>query len=89
MAIKVLLVTPDAADADFEKAALGWATQIAAGPPIALRYMKDNLNRALTDSLQSVLDVEADRMVQGAQTEDYLEAVAAFAEKRAPIFKGK
>ena len=76
-------------DADLEKAALGWAKQIAAGPPIALRYMKDNLNRALTESLQSVLDVEADRMVQGAQTEDYLEAVAAFAEKRAPAFKGK
>ena len=83
------LVNRVVADAELEKAALGWAKQIAAGPPIALRYMKDNLNRALTESLQSVLDVEADRMVQGAQTEDYLEAVAAFAEKRAPQFKGK
>jgi enoyl-CoA hydratase/carnithine racemase len=76
-------------DAELQGAAFAWARQIASGPPIALRYMKDNLNRALTDSLASVLDVEADRMVQGAQTEDYLEAVAAFAEKRAPVFKGK
>jgi enoyl-CoA hydratase/carnithine racemase len=76
-------------DAELQDAAFNWARQIASGPPIALRYMKDNLNRALTESLASVLDVEADRMVQGAQTEDYLEAVAAFAEKRAPIFKGK
>jgi enoyl-CoA hydratase/carnithine racemase len=76
-------------DAELHDAAFGWAKQIASGPPIALGYMKDNLIRALTESLASVLDVEADRMVMGAQTEDYLEAVAAFAEKRAPVFRGK
>jgi enoyl-CoA hydratase/carnithine racemase len=79
-------VVPDAAlDAD----ALAWAKQIAAGPPVALRFMKDNLNRALHHDLASCLDVEAERMVQGAMTEDYLEAVAAFAEKRAPVFTGR
>ena len=76
-------------DAGFEAAAFEYAARIAAGPPIALRYMKDNLNRALTDSLESVLDIEAERMVQGAGTEDYEEAVKAFAEKRAPLFKGR
>jgi enoyl-CoA hydratase/carnithine racemase len=76
-------------DADLESAAFAWARQIAAGPPLALRAMKDNLNRALTDPLEALLDLEAERMVAGAQTEDYLEAVAAFAEKRAPVFAGK
>jgi enoyl-CoA hydratase/carnithine racemase len=76
-------------DANFAASALAYATRIAAGPPIALRYMKDNLNRSLTDSLESVLDVEAERMVQGAGTEDYEEAVKAFAEKRAPVFRGR
>jgi 2-(1,2-epoxy-1,2-dihydrophenyl)acetyl-CoA isomerase len=76
-------------DAELAKAALAWAKQLAAGPPIAHRLMKDNLNRALVESLASVLEREAERMVAGAQTEDYLEAVAAFAEKRAPSFKGK
>lgn len=76
-------------DADLEKQALALAKRIAAGPPIALRYMKDNLNRALREDLQALLDVEADRMVQSAQTEDYLEAVKAFQEKRAPSFKGR
>ena len=76
-------------DADLEKESLALAKRIAAGPPVALRYMKDNLNRALTEDLGSLLDVECDRMVQSAQTDDYVEAVKAFQEKRAPEFKGR
>ena len=76
-------------DADLADAALDWAREIAAGPPIALRFMKENLNRALTEDLQSCLDVEAERMVGGAFTEDYVEAVKAFSEKRKPVFRGK
>ncbi len=76
-------------DADLEKESLALAKRIAAGAPIALGYMKDNLNRALREDLASCLDVEAERMVQGAMTEDYLEAVRAFGEKRAPVFRGR
>jgi 2-(1,2-epoxy-1,2-dihydrophenyl)acetyl-CoA isomerase len=76
-------------DAELPEAALGWAKQLAAGPPIAHRYMKEALNRATGEPLEAILALEAERMVDGAQTEDYLEAVAAFAEKRAPVFKGK
>jgi enoyl-CoA hydratase/carnithine racemase len=76
-------------DAELPKAALEWAREIAAGPPIALRFMKENLNRALSEDLQPCLDVEAERMVGGAFTEDYVEAVKAFTEKRAPRFRGK
>ena len=79
-------VVPDAALA---KEALALAKRIAGGPPIALRYMKDNLNRALREDLGSCLDTEAERMVQGAMTEDYLEAVKAYTEKRAPQFRGR
>jgi enoyl-CoA hydratase/carnithine racemase len=65
------------------------AAQIASGPPIALGWMKANLNRALEADLDTCLRYEADRMVRGALTDDYVEAVAAFAEKRKPDFKGK
>jgi enoyl-CoA hydratase/carnithine racemase len=75
-------------DAELEKEGFALAARLAAGPPIALRYMKDGLNRALSESLEACLDLEADRMVQSAGTEDYLEAVQAFQEKRAPRFKG-
>ncbi len=72
-----------------EAEAFALAAQIAAGPPIALRWMKANLNRALEADLETCLRYEADRMVRGALTDDYMEAVAAFAEKRRPVFKGK
>jgi enoyl-CoA hydratase/carnithine racemase len=75
-------------DAELEREAFALARRIAAGPPIALRYMKENLNRALGESLRSCLDAEAERMVQSATTEDYAEAVRAFQEKRTPVFRG-
>lgn len=76
-------------DAEFEKSALEWAAGIASGPPIALRMMKENLNQALTEDLETALDAEARRMVAGAGTEDYLEAVQAFQERRRPDFRGR
>lgn len=76
-------------ESELANAALALAREIAAGPPIALRFMKDNLNRATQEDLESILDLEAERMVESATTDDYVEAVAAFREKRAPVFKGK
>jgi len=61
--------------ASLEKEAFAWARELAAGPPVALRYMKDNLNRALTEPLDSVLGLEAECMVQSATTGDYLKSV--------------
>ena len=74
---------------ELREASFALAAKIAAGPPIALRYMKANLNRALEEDLETCLRYEADRMVRGALTDDYTEAVAAFAEKRPPRFRGR
>lgn len=65
------------------------AASIAAGPPIALRYMKENLNRALQVDLGSALALEADRLVRCVRTEDHQEAVQAFMHKRRPTFTGR
>jgi len=75
-------------DADLAQEAFDLARRIAAGPPIALRWMKENLNRALEADLETCLDFEADRMVRGARTDDYAEAVSARMEKREPRFRG-
>ena len=62
------------------------ARQIAAGPRTAIRYMKENLNRALGADLRTCLAMEADRMVRAGATADHREAVRAFMEKRPPKF---
>ena len=77
------------ADAELSQESIALAEKSAAGLPVACRYMKQSLNRALEADLAICLDREADRMVRGAMTEDYREAVAAFGEKRPPIFHGR
>lgn len=64
------------------------ARQIASGPPLAIQYMKQNINRATQADFKTCLDWEADRLVRSAQTEDHKEAVRAFIEKRPPVFRG-
>jgi 2-(1,2-epoxy-1,2-dihydrophenyl)acetyl-CoA isomerase len=65
------------------------AQRIADGPRIALGYMKKNLLAAETEPMQTVLDLEAQHQARCAFTEDHKEAVAAFVEKRRPVFKGR
>jgi enoyl-CoA hydratase/carnithine racemase len=77
------------ADAELPSATFELAKQIASGPPIALGYMKENINRAVTGDLRSCLALEADRMTRCAATKDHKEAVTAFLEKRQPVFSGR
>jgi len=77
------------ADEDLATRTRALAEQIAAGPPIALRYMKENLNRAVGADLRTALAMEADRMVRCTRTDDHREAVQAFIAKRRSSFTGK
>ncbi|MGH0030149.1 MAG: enoyl-CoA hydratase-related protein [Myxococcota bacterium] len=79
-------VVPDDALRD---EALAWARRLAAGPTTAYRHMKANLDRALDRNLPDCLAAEAEGTVRSAMTEDHREAVAAFAEKRRPEFRGR
>lgn len=65
------------------------ARRLAAGPTVAYRYMKENLNRAMAGNVDDCLDLEATHHVHCGQTEDHREAAKAFVEKREPVFKGR
>jgi 2-(1,2-epoxy-1,2-dihydrophenyl)acetyl-CoA isomerase len=65
------------------------ARRLAAGPTVAYRYMKENLNRAMAGEWDDCLDLEATHHVHCGQTEDHREAAKAFVEKREPVFSGR
>ena len=66
------------------------ALRLARGPAVALRYMKENLNRAISGGdIDDCLDLEATHHVHCAATEDHRDAARAFVEKREPVFHGR
>jgi 2-(1,2-epoxy-1,2-dihydrophenyl)acetyl-CoA isomerase len=62
---------------------------LAQMPTQALGYTKKLLNASMSNSLDQQLDMESKYQIESAQSEDYAEGVAAFVEKRKPVFKGK
>jgi len=76
-------------DGALHDATYAWARRIAGGARVAYGYMKRNLHAAESESLATVLEMEAVHQARTAQTEDHREAVAAFTEKRLPIFRGR
>jgi 2-(1,2-epoxy-1,2-dihydrophenyl)acetyl-CoA isomerase len=65
------------------------AEQIANGPLVSFRYMKENVNLAVDSDFRTILDREAMTHLRCGETEDHKEGVAAFMEKRAPKFRGR
>ena len=65
------------------------AERIASGPLVSYRYMKANINAAVTADFRTLLDREAETHLRCGETEDHAEGVAAFMEKREPVFKGR
>ncbi|MHA6261846.1 enoyl-CoA hydratase-related protein [Arenibacterium sp. CAU 1754] len=75
-------------DAALEQETAAFAGEIAAGPPVALAYMKANHNTAAVANLQTTLDMEADHMIRAMLSEDHKAAARAFLEKKPVVFNG-
>jgi 2-(1,2-epoxy-1,2-dihydrophenyl)acetyl-CoA isomerase len=77
------------APADFEREVMDRARRLANGPALAYRYMKENLNRAVSGDLGDCMDLEVTHHVHTGLTEDHREAAQAFVDKREPRFHGR
>lgn len=67
----------------------GWAARLAAGPPLALSMTKTMLNNAFAVSMDQALEDEGRCQTVNFGTADTAEAMAAFIQKREPIFQGR
>lgn len=77
-------------DAELESAALNLASAtIARNAPIALRQAKLALNRGYDVGLAEGIAIEREAYAVTIPTEDRVEALAAFREKRPPRFQGR
>lgn len=73
----------------FEAEVEGYAARLAALPTAAIAATKELLGNAPRVELDEALRREAEAQGRMGQTEDHLEGVMAFAEKREPRFRGR
>lgn len=88
-ALRLGLVNRVVAEDDFETGWKEFATALAAGPTIGYARTKELANLAGTRTLDEELDAEIGVQAAAGATEDHLEGMHAFLEKRPPRFRGR
>ena len=76
-------------DHSFAEESMALAKKLAELPTKALAFTKQALNKSLSNNLEEQLNTEEVLQIKAGRTNDFKEGVAAFLEKRTPIFKGE
>jgi 2-(1,2-epoxy-1,2-dihydrophenyl)acetyl-CoA isomerase len=88
-AFRLGLVNRVVPGAQLEAEVKKFAAQLAAGPPIAMRAVKQTLFGNEKDALSKAMEAEIQYQIRCFASEDSLEGIHAFFEKRAPKFQGR
>jgi 2-(1,2-epoxy-1,2-dihydrophenyl)acetyl-CoA isomerase len=86
---RIGLVNRVVPDVELDAFVDGWAKKLAAMPPIAIAQTKRMLNNAMNVTLEEALEDEGTAQTVNFGTKDTAEAIAAFTEKRDPVFHGR
>ena len=73
----------------FDAAVADWAQRLAAKSPVLMRLGKDAMFAQMDLPLRDALNLLAHNLTLALSTEDVVEGVAAFFEKREPQWKGR
>jgi enoyl-CoA hydratase/carnithine racemase len=79
------VVAPD----EFDAAVAGWAAQLAAKSPLLMKLGKDALFAQQDMALAEALEYLRAQLTLALSTEDAREGVAAFLERREPLWNGR
>jgi enoyl-CoA hydratase/carnithine racemase len=83
------LVNKVVPDAEFEAQVLEWALKLASSSPVIMRLGKEAMRRQLDMPLDDALDYLRAQLTLALSTDDIVEGVSAFFEKRDPQWKGR
>lgn len=88
-ALNIGLLNKLVASEELEKVTREQAEMIAKSPPIVTRFVKQLVYKGLNTDLSANLDMTAAATAMTMFTKDHEEGVAAWLEKREPIYKGQ
>jgi enoyl-CoA hydratase len=74
---------------DFDTAVADWAQKLAGKSPVIMRLGKEAMRRQLDMPFDDALDYLRAQLTLALSTEDIVEGVTAFFEKRDPVWKGR
>jgi enoyl-CoA hydratase len=83
------LVNKVVAAGEFDAAVDAWATKLASKSPVLMKLGKDAIYRQLDMPFEDALDYLRSQLSLAFSTEDIVEGVTAFFEKRDPEWKGR
>jgi enoyl-CoA hydratase len=76
-------------DAELDATVADWAGKLAGKSPVIMRLGKEAMRRQLDMPLDDALDYLRAQLTIAQSTEDIVEGVGAFFEKRDPVWKGR
>jgi enoyl-CoA hydratase/carnithine racemase len=86
---RIGLVNKVVPDAELMAATQALAEKIASGPPLSVRLIKRAVREGMRSDLRTSLDLISSHYAVAATSSDHHEAVAAYLEKRKPVFTGR